>query len=66
MATYVIGPLLVLNPPFAKYVLRQCGAADPELAFEEAAMDAYEAGHRVFRPGNRILLLILMSRDCLR
>ena len=43
MATYVIGPLLVLNPPFAKYVLRQCGAADPELAFEEAAMDAYEA-----------------------
>lgn len=43
MATYVIGPLLVLNPPFAKYVLRQCGVADPELAFEEAAMDAYEA-----------------------
>jgi lipid II isoglutaminyl synthase (glutamine-hydrolysing) len=43
MATYVIGPLLILNPPFAEYILRLCGAENPRLAFKEAAMDAYEA-----------------------
>ncbi len=43
MATYVIGPLLILNPPFAEYILRLCGAENPQLAFKEAAMDAYEA-----------------------
>lgn len=42
MATYVIGPLLILNPPFARYILQRCGAEEQELAFEEAAMDAYE------------------------
>ena len=42
MATYVIGPLLVLNPPFARYILQRCGVEDQTLAFEEAAMDAYE------------------------
>jgi CobQ-like glutamine amidotransferase family enzyme len=41
MATYVIGPLIILNPPFAKYVLRLMGVEDPVLAFEEAAMDVY-------------------------
>lgn len=42
MATYLIGPLLVLNPPFAKYILKGCGVPDPRLAFEEEAMDAYD------------------------
>lgn len=42
MATYIIGPLLVLNPPFAKYILKECGI-DKTLAFEKEAMDAYEA-----------------------
>lgn len=41
MATYVIGPLLVLNPPFAKYLLNRCGASECHIAFESAAMDAY-------------------------
>ena len=41
MATYLIGPLVVLNPPFAKYLLHLMGVAEPELAFEEAAMDVY-------------------------
>ncbi|MGN0733661.1 MAG: hypothetical protein ACI4LC_05765 [Emergencia sp.] len=43
MATYVIGPLLVLNPTFAGYILAECGAADCDIIFEEAAMDAYSA-----------------------
>ena len=42
MGTYIIGPILVLNPPFAKYILKECGIETP-LAFEEEAMDAYEA-----------------------
>lgn len=43
MATYIIGPLLVLNPPFARYILELCGIEDPVMTFEEAAEDAYEA-----------------------
>lgn len=48
MATYVIGPLLVLNPPFAKYILSLCGVKQPVLAFEEVAMEAYEARVREY------------------
>lgn len=43
MATYLIGPLLVLTPPFAKYVLKLMGAEDTALAFEKEAMEAYTA-----------------------
>lgn len=43
MATYVIGPLLILNPPFTKWFIRQqLGEEIGELAFEAAAMDSYE------------------------
>ncbi|MBR5230027.1 MAG: hypothetical protein IKW01_04140 [Firmicutes bacterium] len=41
--TYVIGPVLVLNPPFAKWLLKEIGAGDVNLAFEKEAMEAYEA-----------------------
>ena len=41
-ATYVIGPLLILNPPFTKWYIRhQLGVPVDELAFEAAAMDSY-------------------------
>lgn len=42
IATYIIGPILVLNPPLAKWMLQQMGVSAPVLAFEEAAMEAYE------------------------
>lgn len=42
MATYIIGPLLVLNPPFTKYLLQEMGEKDVSLACEEAAFAAYE------------------------
>lgn len=42
IATYIIGPILVLNPPLAKWVLKQMGVPAPVLAFEDAAMEAYE------------------------
>lgn len=41
IATYVIGPILVLNPPLAKCFLREMGTSEPKLAFEDAAMEAY-------------------------
>ncbi|MCR5310664.1 MAG: hypothetical protein K6E32_04515 [Lachnospiraceae bacterium] len=41
LATYIIGPLLILNPPFTKYLMRLCGAESDKLAYEEAAMDVY-------------------------
>ncbi len=41
MATYLTGPLLVLNPPFTRALLRRMGVAEPRLAFEDAAMALY-------------------------
>lgn len=52
LATYLTGPLLVLNPPFTKWLLRQLGAPDT-LAFEEAAMDNYEKRVAEFREPGR-------------
>lgn len=52
MATYLIGPLLILNPPFTKWLLRQMGCPDT-LAFEEAAMDSYRCRVAEFRQENR-------------
>lgn len=39
-ATYSLGPFLILNPLFTKYLLRLMGLAD-KLIFEEEIMDAY-------------------------
>lgn len=40
MATSLTGPLLVLNPPFTKWLLREL-SADDTLSYEEAAIEAY-------------------------
>lgn len=42
MATYVIGPLLLLNPYFTKNLASKLGIKDTTLAFEEACIDAYQ------------------------
>ncbi|MBE6940304.1 MAG: hypothetical protein E7457_05755 [Ruminococcaceae bacterium] len=49
MATHLIGPLLVLNPSFTRYLLQQMGAENIRLAFEEEAMVAYEKRLAEFR-----------------
>ncbi|MCQ2524982.1 MAG: hypothetical protein MJ123_11645 [Lachnospiraceae bacterium] len=41
MGTYIIGPLLVLNPPFTKYILKLIGSDSASVAYEESAMDVY-------------------------
>lgn len=39
--TYLVGPILVMNPPFTKYLLRLISAGDVPLAFEKENMEAY-------------------------
>ena len=53
MATYLIGPLLPLNPPFTRYLLEQMGAKDVKPAFEDTAMKAYRARVEEFRDEKR-------------
>ena len=40
-ATHLTGPLLILNPPFAKFILSEMGVKEPRLAFEDEAMELY-------------------------
>lgn len=55
MATYLLGPLTILNPPFARYLLTLMGAEEPALLFEEAAMDAYRTRVEEFSDPRRNL-----------
>lgn len=42
MGTYVLGPILVLNPYFTKYLLKLIGIKDINLAYEEEAESCYK------------------------
>ena len=42
IGTYLIGPILILNPLFTKKVLEMIGV-EPNIALEEDTMAAYEA-----------------------
>ncbi|MGN0204917.1 MAG: hypothetical protein ACI4BB_10265 [Coprococcus sp.] len=49
-ATYVIGPLLILNPVFTRYLLRDVMKLEnAELAFESVIMDAYQRRLKEFK-----------------
>lgn len=51
--TYIIGPLLILNPPFTKWFMREIlKIEDANLAYEEAAMDAYQTRVREYSDPN--------------
>ena len=39
--TYLIGPLLVMNPYFTQYLMYHMGIEKPKLAYSEAVKDAY-------------------------
>ena len=52
MATYLIGPLLILNPPLCKWLLRQMGAEDT-LAFEDAAFASFNKRVAEFKEPGR-------------
>ena len=53
MATSLIGPLLILNPPLCRWLLRQMGAPSDTPAFEEAAIASYEKRLAEFRQEGR-------------
>ena len=52
MATYLLGPLLILNPPFAKYLLSLLGETG-KLPYEDVAMEVYETRLSEFKDPNR-------------
>jgi len=49
MATNILGPILLLNPPFTHYLLSLLGASPRELPYEDEAMAAYKARLLEFR-----------------
>ena len=48
IATYLLGPLLVANPDFAKWLLKALGITEPKLPFEADLYKAYEVKKQVF------------------
>ena len=42
IGTYVIGPILILNPQFTVKLLKKIGINEPKIAFEEDVKKAYE------------------------
>lgn len=52
MATYLLGPLLILNPPFTKYLLSLLGG-NCKLPYENVAMEVYETRLSEFKDPNR-------------
>lgn len=53
LMTYLLGPLVILNPPFAKWLLHEMGAENPSLAFEKDAFAVYETRLREFSDPQR-------------
>lgn len=52
IGTYVLGPILVLNPLFTKYILKLMGIEKQELAFEKEAMECYNIRLKEFENPN--------------
>ena len=48
IATYLLGPLLVANPDFSKWLLKQLGVETPVLPFEEDLYKAYAVKANAF------------------
>ncbi len=42
-STSLVGPFIMMNPPFVKYLMRLLGVQEPSLPFEDTNMAAYEA-----------------------
>ena len=55
IGTYIIGPILILNPLFTKKLLKTMGVKNIKLAFEDEVMKAYETRvnefHNKFKKG---------------
>lgn len=40
--TYLVGPFLIVNPHFTKYLMELMGVKEPKLAFEDVIFEAYK------------------------
>jgi len=49
IATYIIGPILILNPLFTKKLLKMMGVEEPKLAFENEVLEAYDIRLKKFK-----------------
>lgn len=49
IATYMLGPLLVANPDFCKWLLQQLGVDSPTLPYEADLYTAYEVRRKEFQ-----------------
>ena len=49
IATYMLGPILVANPDFSKWLLKRLGVAEPKLPYEAALYESYEAKRKEFQ-----------------
>lgn len=49
IATYMLGPILVANPDFSKWLLKKLGVNEPVLPFESALYESYEAKRKEFQ-----------------
>lgn len=49
IGTYVIGPLLILNPNFTLKLLALIGVEEPKLAIENEVREAYEVRLKKFK-----------------
>ena len=49
IATYLIGPILILNPMLTKNLISKMGIKEPQIAFEEDVINAYNQRIEEFR-----------------
>lgn len=52
IGTYVLGPILVLNPEFTKYILSLLGIKEVNLAYEEEVIQCYNTRLKEFENSN--------------
>ena len=56
IATYLIGPFLILNPTFTKHWLAEISGKEIELPFESVTMEAYKARLEEFKAPDRKII----------
>ncbi len=49
IATYLIGPILILNPYFTKKIIKKMGIEEPKIAFKEDVIKAYKQRLKEFQ-----------------
>lgn len=55
IATYLLGPLLVANPDFTRWLLKELGVEVDELPFEKALRESYEYKMKEFQQPDLVL-----------